>query len=187
MVHCSAMREAMKDTGSWVGSRWGRVKQSGITGFFYNPTDRPSTRALTPALGHPPHQPRTSRSSPSLPACSDLDSPSRLDTWGWAGRRQEKNQPLYFNGPVIVRWRWKTILSPLYPPLASSASSEFWGDWIPTRMDLQLQARRHYWSLFYTLQSLAHLCFPLFLCLFRIFSFPFPTLARHNDTLMHSG
>ncbi len=63
MVHCSAMRKTMKDTGSWVGSRWGRVKQSGVTGFFYNPTGRPLTRAFTPALGHPPHYPRTSLSA----------------------------------------------------------------------------------------------------------------------------
>lgn len=42
MVHCSAMREAMKDTGNWVGSKWGSVKQSGVTAFFCNPQPVPS-------------------------------------------------------------------------------------------------------------------------------------------------
>lgn len=85
-----------------------------------------------------------------LPLCPpDLTSaaPHVWTTEAEAAGSRSEIQTRYFNGPVIVRRRWKTILS-TFNSLLSSMSSELCGDWILTRMDLQLQARCHYWSLF---------------------------------------
>lgn len=173
---------------SWVGSRWGRVKQSDVIGFFCHPTDRPSTCAFNTALGQSPHYPHTSHPSPSLPPCSDLNSPSRMDTWGRADRRQEKKQPFYFNGPAIVRWRWKTILSSLSSSLLHNELRVLW--WLNSNVNG------------FTIASPAPLLKPIldpaitFPSLFPplslslsvfFFALPFPIPVRNNGTLMHSG
>lgn len=123
----------MKDTGRWVGSRWSRVKHSGITEFFYNKTNLPSIHAFTSA------PPPTYLPSLSLCTCSDPDSPSHLDTWDLVNRRMENNQMFcfYWSRDSDVDMR-NVSLSPLSILLSAPLWNQFFGDWIWTWRNLQL-------------------------------------------------
>lgn len=172
MVHCSAKHEAMKDTGRWVGSRWSRVKHSGITEFFYNNTNLPSVRAFAPA------PPPTYFPSPSLCTCSDSDSPSHLDTWDVVNRRMDTNQMFCFYWSHDSNEMRNVSLCLLSPSscLLPYVFSIFW--WLNVNMNrFAIAIAKAYCSV----------CSPSPISPSLSLLLSFPVIVKANDMLKHSG